>query len=554
MLENKYGEYEALENQRILMERMNVETQEEIDAIIKQDMEDFVAYADSKMDESINNYYEFYTEFNSWFDDFFESYTDNLAELAKLNEQFLSLLNVEDYLNGNEMNIGGGLASLGTLSKADRDAIYAKVDLGEDYSLRMEEAIRDGQYGLAQEYALLREAKADIMGITLGQGNYRTNQQVWDDAMEKYGKTYSEEVNNKINDVQNDIKTGNDYSRINNDYASQNLNAANKSNTILQNQTTQLSNGLTQTQISIIEQAGYTIEAIENMKKTLSVSLQTIIESIKNGTNGWIDGSEMSNEEISEALANGLYIDLGNGVYLDPNKKAPVYNTVDEDPGVVGSKAWEQSVRDSYKQNGITYGYNSIDDYIASEKKKASSANTHTNSDGSNYTNNGSSYTVTTANGTTTTIKKTNNKNSSSKSPSMERNTDLAGQTVSVGGYTLTYNKNGQCTSKVKNKKNKSYSEGLENGPVTYTGLAMLHGAPSAPEYVLNNDQAYNLLYNLSVAKNARMAEFDSIKGSNGIQYIVQGDIVLEGVDDPSKFWQEVTTAMGNRWNVTKHK
>ena len=33
-----------------------------------------------------------------------------------------------------------------------------------------------------------------------------------------------------------------------------------------------------------------------------------------------------------------------------------------------------------------------------------------------------------------------------------------------------------------------SYSSGIENGPVTYTGLAMLHGTPSSPEYVLNSD------------------------------------------------------------------
>ena len=101
-------------------------------------------------------------------------------------------------------------------------------------------------------------------------------------------------------------------------------------------------------------------------------------------------------------------------------------------------------------------------------------------------------------------------------------------------------------------KSSKGYSSGLENGPVTYTGLAMLHGTPSAPEYVLNNDQAYNLLYNMS---SARMAEFESTsKSDGGIQYIVQGDIILEGIDDPSQFWQEVTTAMGNRWNVTKNK
>ena len=96
------------------------------------------------------------------------------------------------------------------------------------------------------------------------------------------------------------------------------------------------------------------------------------------------------------------------------------------------------------------------------------------------------------------------------------------------------------------------YSSGIEKGPVTYTGLAMLHGTPSEPEYVLNNDQAYNLLYNMS---SARMADFETKSNEDGgIQYIVQGDIILEGVEDPAKFWQEVTNAMGNRWNVTKNK
>jgi hypothetical protein len=32
------------------------------------------------------------------------------------------------------------------------------------------------------------------------------------------------------------------------------------------------------------------------------------------------------------------------------------------------------------------------------------------------------------------------------------------------------------------------YSSGIENGPVTRTGLAMLHGSSSSPEYVLNSD------------------------------------------------------------------
>ena len=123
------------------------------------------------------------------------------------------------------------------------------------------------------------------------------------------------------------------------------------------------------------------------------------------------------------------------------------------------------------------------------------------------------------------------------------------GDGVTIGGSGYTQNTYASAKDLAAAK---GWAEGIENGPVTYTGLAMLHGTPSAPEYVLNNDQAYNLLYNMS---SARMAEFESTsKSDGGVQYIVQGDIILEGIDDPSQFWQEVTTAMGNRWNVTKNK
>ena len=95
------------------------------------------------------------------------------------------------------------------------------------------------------------------------------------------------------------------------------------------------------------------------------------------------------------------------------------------------------------------------------------------------------------------------------------------------------------------------YASGIEEGPVTYTGLAMLHGTPSKPEYVLNSDQAYNLLRNMATTRLPEM-ERTGTDNSCGTQYIVQGDVVLEGVNDPAKFWSGVTTAMGSRWNVTR--
>lgn len=97
----------------------------------------------------------------------------------------------------------------------------------------------------------------------------------------------------------------------------------------------------------------------------------------------------------------------------------------------------------------------------------------------------------------------------------------------------------------------KSYSSGLENGPVTYTGLAMLHGSAESPEYVLNNDQAYNLL---SYLTNKPLDYEKVVDNSKGISYIIQGDVILEDVENPVDFWNEVTKAMGNRWSVTKNK
>ena len=119
-----------------------------------------------------------------------------------------------------------------------------------------------------------------------------------------------------------------------------------------------------------------------------------------------------------------------------------------------------------------------------------------------------------------------------------------SGQNVSIGNSGLYID-----ASKIN--KSKSYASGIENGPVTYTGMAMLHGSPSNPEFVLNSDQAYNILRNMATSK---ATEFETEGGSEGdTNYIVQGDIVLKTDTDPGKFWQEVSRSMSRRWNTNKN-
>ena len=144
--------------------------------------------------------------------------------------------------------------------------------------------------------------------------------------------------------------------------------------------------------------------------------------------------------------------------------------------------------------------------------------------------------------------------NGSSSSKTYGRDTSNAGKTVSKNGYKVTYNKNGYVTSTKKETPKRTgiskYAGGLEEGAVTYTGLAMLHGTPSKPEYVLNNDQAYNLLYNLSTN---RLPEIEKDGENNGETVVYNiAEVNIDGTEDPADFWNTVMSAASNRHNVTK--
>ena len=97
----------------------------------------------------------------------------------------------------------------------------------------------------------------------------------------------------------------------------------------------------------------------------------------------------------------------------------------------------------------------------------------------------------------------------------------------------------------------KGHADGILGGPITYTGLSMLHGTPSAPEYVLNADQAYTLLRNISTMQ---IPEYTSLLSNAGeTQYILQGDVIIDGTENPENFWDAVTNQMRNRYSVTKN-
>ena len=95
------------------------------------------------------------------------------------------------------------------------------------------------------------------------------------------------------------------------------------------------------------------------------------------------------------------------------------------------------------------------------------------------------------------------------------------------------------------------FSDGIERGAVTYTGLAMLHGTPSKPEYVLNSSQMYNFVRNMATQP-AYTNNNGSNKGDGSFNFY--GDFNLPNVQSPKDFMSELIKATDNRINVTKNK
>lgn len=186
---------------------------------------------------------------------------------------------------------------------------------------------------------------------------------------------------------------------------------------------------------------------------------------------------------------------------------------------------------------GTTYGITSA----GTQSTSNTTSKDNTTSDNTTSDNTTSKDTNTSKNNTTTNTNSNNNNNNNN-------NKNNSSSSVTVGSG----NRKDTTYIDFQGETVPSRANGILGGPVTYTGLTMLHGSPSSPEYVLNSEQAYNILRNMATTKLPEMTS-NMANQNGGTSYVVQGDVVLENVNDPAEFWDSVTEAMRSRYNVTKN-
>ena len=128
----------------------------------------------------------------------------------------------------------------------------------------------------------------------------------------------------------------------------------------------------------------------------------------------------------------------------------------------------------------------------------------------------------------------------SSGAPSLNKGSYVSVKYINNGG-SHPYNIDGLGWVK------KSDIVGYKNGGmVDYTGLAMLHGTKSKPEFVLNNDQMRNMLSTLTRPQ----VSSNLPTGGGVVNNYNFGNIELPNVTNAKQFVTELKSLV----NITKHQ
>ena len=560
---------------------MGCETEEEVRKRITDDMKQFNK-------DALANYKEYDTIFQ---DNLLTPYKNNLVELQKLYEQTSQLVNAINGLwvnNNNNMTYDQLLADSAANNKMDKSIDYSAqmlaakdeetfwklaklrdekakamgIDISgnnpnyrsnqsfynqwkngyqgananlnnlnwtKDYSEAMLNASSEEEFW---NLAAQRDAKAALRGLdtTGADSRYRSNDEfykLWaanhkdlatyshqnkqtldadNDFWKAYNQTDSSLKKDSINTEEEYVnKMCKEYVEYNNQYDALLNQGMDKNNKQLQT----LQEKMSDIQDKIAERMQLSVEEIQTIGAQMVAAQEQVYTNLA-------EAIQRTQEAYQESLLTGSSVELWDGLSIDANKKNYT------------------SGKDYIQNDDGTWTDLHTGQVTSSKPSGANSSNSTSSAWSRDDSSSGSGYW-------------SGSKSSSDMRSEVEKKLEESKKTGSKvdlgGGVSIDY-------SKIKDK---SYSTGIENGPVTYTGLAMLHGTPGNPEFVLNSDQAYTLLRNMATTK---LPEMQKVSGgeTQSTQYIVQGDIVLENTNNPAQFWDDVSKAMSNRHNVTKNR
>ena len=482
-------------------------------------------------------------EYDSTSDIYNQYISSRLAALnADTNETgsfYDALMNLNGIGNNQEMKDYMNLIDAEYQATGGKGSLFMNEHI--DYSALLNQALDNNDYLTALRAGIVRDKKIEEKNIDLRANGWDTTKDTLLNALSKNGLSEAQlkTVNQNLNDIDTTYKNAsaiNNYLQsTGNNYLSQNAG---------------LLSGLA---LTLPNEIGYDFAQMIGTSISNADLLSNGISYSTNEAGQIIISNASENADAVNATLGELQNSFTSDIQDQISKDATYYDQVIE--LLKASNATKDEIRafnNSYVSSGGTftgssYGDSGYDGSDSSSSRTWTSTYTRVDSSGNTNTATGSYNGSISASDAIAQAKSdwaaANARNDPQGMAQAHANAEAARASM---GYSTD-------DSGLNPTPLGSHALGIETGPVTYTGLGMLHGTPSSPEYVLNSDQAYNILRYISTNKPQDNIETNNNNNTSTTQYVVEGDIVLEGVNDPAEFWNSVTTAMGTRWNVTKN-
>lgn len=492
MLETRYNEFDRLQEQKLLKELLGVETEEEIQAAIKADMLDFTNYMKEHTDDFFTDQINAFSNFNTTFGEFLNEYKTNLQTLYELNTKGVETKSADKYLPLNDKFLDtqtpdytGEKLLGGDIKKQKKQIEYTPEDLYDivendskligksinekyrdtmtgdfvDYSKVILDQITQGDYFQAAYAGVLREEKQEHNEDEYGSSKTKTNEEKLKQWLNE--GTISPEQYTKAMDAI---------------AGTQHENALAVENAV---------NKINQQRIQEAIKQGEDNAQLMQIESTTGQLVTAIVTSMPN------EFSQASQKELESLLLASEDI----GSYIDKNGLS-VNDTLHTEMGDMSTKLGD-------KLGTLAEIIQNIDKTLTKEQAKeiAQQAVTKASSGGAVSGGGEGGSTSSDDNGWHPVAAGTKTEAGDTSVYQGMNEAQTQNEIAYLDSLIAGGGPNAQWAQAQKDAM--GWATGIERGPVTKTGYAMLHGSPTSPEYVLNTDQAGNVLKYIGTHENA---------------------------------------------------
>lgn len=577
MLEYQYNEYERIERQRLLMEVTGAEDMRGVHEFLVDDMENFTDYVKNNQSAFLENAIKAYTDYNTAFGGFLDDYEKNQLRLYDLLGEQKTLLNEQDFFKGNGTPLENFINNQLNNNWSDSTKELYSALTGAKYGVSEYQSVSQQKQAEAMADIKAAEKNGSLKGISDVNGNtYKTSAEyeaakaagtAGDIASYNIGgASYVKDPTGYYDPETGKAKTGKVYGS---NQTMTEEEAAKKGYAIAKDEDGNYWFFDVSGDAGFYKDGDGTFKYAEHVStdggsftvwagqgKALSdMALEIVYAGTEDLANVTTTSGKYSAQDIVDKYGNHAHVILGDdgNIHYTTDDAGGQWGKDENGTYIITSAGNKYYGKPLSGFDGVvdtnTVGSTDVNKTYSFNENQATGPINYTYPAATPVTSKGTSAEDLAANhpgaimiNDNGVLKAIYNSDGSTPTDRVTKNAD--------GTITITYTNGHTATGTLIS----SYSTGIENGPVTYTGLAMLHGSLNSPEYVLNSAQAGQLLYNMATKDMAYESVIEKFTSNNTTGDAFNINELNVQAESPQEFFDQLMQVVNGRYSTTKNR